>query len=399
MAIEYVMSYLKTKQDILPINIYIGNLTTSSWLSRIYDTVIKTPVRWSKSTIINNPTASSTLYVCIPSIQTISEFILQQYRNEKSYFSCVNRILTFTEFRAKYGKYDIISLTEGDIWLLLKYMNSHFGVRLAPDVRGYGKSHLVIKLPEYNENNFTFKHIPDEITENDKAIISLKTTCKALNDQVTELQTKMEELLQSCLDHSNKKQKLQALYALKRKKQLEEILDRRLKSLDTIETILLKIDASHNDIQVMQAFNVGADALKHILSDSNITVTSVDETILKMQNALEDQKRIEDAITFGMEQTIHVNDDDNIHNEIKIEYKDENKNENQNSILKEKRHWEEIDNQDIKNISEARPIQTTNVLQSNSELARLHSILSDLPEVPIKPLPKSKQRRREKQLA
>lgn len=147
----------------------------------------------------------------------------------------------------------------------------------------------------------------------------------------------------------------------------------------------------------MQAFNVGADALKHILSNNNITVTSVDETILKMQNALEDQKRIEDAIAFGMEQTKHVNDDDNGYNEIEIENKYKNK--NKKSIIKEKRRWEEIDHQDNKSINEVEPIETTNALRTNSELARLHNILSTLPEVPIKPPPKSKQRRREQQLA
>ncbi|KAI9305849.1 Snf7-domain-containing protein [Cunninghamella echinulata] len=356
----------------------------------MYDTIIKTPVRWSLSTIVNSTTTttSSSLYVCIPSIQVISETILQRYRKEKSYLSWINKILTFNEFCSKYEKYNSITLTEGDIWLLLKYMNSHFGVTLDPEVQGYGKTHLAIKFPKYNEHDLKFHSTPEDITDNDKAVISLKSTCEALHDQVKDLELKMEELVKQCLVHSTKKQKTQALYLLKRKKQLEQILDRRLKSLDTIETILLKIDSSHNDLQVMQAFNVGADTLKHILSNNNITVTSVDETIQKIQDALEDQKRIEDAITSGMKQATYSYDNDG-HDEIE--------DETSKTILKEKRHWDQVDEDDDKSIDVIKPVETTYPLRSDSELARLHTILSELPEIPIRPPPKSKQRRQQRQ--
>lgn len=182
-------------EDILPIDEYIDNFTTSTWLSRMYDTIIKTPVRWSLSTIVNSTTTTTppSLYVCIPSIQIISETILQRYRKEKSYLSWINKILTFNEFCSKYEKYNSITLTEGDIWLLLKYMNSHFGVTLDPEVQGYGKTHLAIKFPKYNEHDLKFHSTPEDITDNDKAVISLKSTCEALHDQVKDLELKMEE--------------------------------------------------------------------------------------------------------------------------------------------------------------------------------------------------------------
>lgn len=51
-------------------------------------------------------------------------------------------------------------------------------------------------------------------------------------------------------EHYRAKRKAQALYAHKRKKHIMEILDRRLRSLETMEMMLLKIETSQNDLQV-----------------------------------------------------------------------------------------------------------------------------------------------------
>jgi hypothetical protein len=53
-------------------------------------------------------------------------------------------------------------------------------------------------------------------------------------------------------DHHTNNRTPQAMYLLKKKKQVEDILDRRLKTLETMDTMLLKIEASQNDLQVMK---------------------------------------------------------------------------------------------------------------------------------------------------
>lgn len=60
----------------------------------------------------------------------------------------------------------------------------------------------------------------------------------------------------------------------------------------------------------MQAFNLGADALKEILGDDGLTLESVDEAMQKIQNALEDQKEIEDALYTGNNEISEYNDED-----------------------------------------------------------------------------------------
>lgn len=43
-----------------------------------------------------------------------------------------------------------------------------------------------------------------------------------------------------------------ALYCLKRKKNLQQILESRLKSMETMDNILLKIQTSKDDLQVSE---------------------------------------------------------------------------------------------------------------------------------------------------
>lgn len=44
-----------------------------------------------------------------------------------------------------------------------------------------------------------------------------------------------------------------ALYCMKRKKSLQDILEKRLKSMETMDTVLIKIESSQDDLQVYKA--------------------------------------------------------------------------------------------------------------------------------------------------
>ncbi|CAO3595995.1 unnamed protein product [Absidia cylindrospora] len=298
-------------------------------------------------------------------------------------------------------------------------MTCQYGLGVDSNVRGYGRSHVAIKFPEHNEKSITATTAtnnansiimdpppantisPTQINESDKAIISLKTTCKALHDQVNKLQLQLESAIKQSLGYSSKQQKPQALYAVKRKLQLEQILNRRLQSLETMETLLLKIDASHNDIQIIQAFNMGVASLKQIFNDNDLTVTSVDETMLNMQTTLEEHERVEEAMTNG--QTIFtatghsnkINEDDNDDIEENLEQIVDNDISTRSRISsQEKRTRNDLeDDDDDAYLSEIPPPPPPPPsAMPNSELARLHSIFSTLPQIPSDP-PRSKQRR------
>ena len=154
------------------------------------------------------------------------------------------------------------------------------------------------------------------------------------------------------LEYNKKNQKPQAIYMLRKKKQVEEILERRFKTLETMETILLRIETSQNDLQVVEAFNMGANTLRSLLSDKNV----IENTMDKLQDALEDQKQVEEAMTLGNEeisnQAIGMTDED-LENEL-------------DSIIT------------AAPSKEQQVVSLTQPIDTESELLRLQNVLSSL---------------------
>ncbi|CAO3597589.1 unnamed protein product [Absidia cylindrospora] len=207
-----------------------------------------------------------------------------------------------------------------------------------------------------------------KVTEQDKAMISIKTTSDALHHQIHHLQQQVERLTASAQEYHNKKQKPQTLYALRRKKHIMEVLDKRLRSLDTIETILLKMESAQDDMQIIQAFDTGASALRSVLSNG-LSVQSVEETMDKIQQVYDDQKDTEQAMMDG---STYLNNNDD------AEYDDD-------LLLKE---LDELENQQRQDEQQKRtthrtPSPVTDRVPSDVAAA----LLNEMPELP--PIAKS----------
>ncbi|KAJ3044088.1 hypothetical protein HDV00_003192 [Rhizophlyctis rosea] len=139
------------------------------------------------------------------------------------------------------------------------------------------------------------------ITQTDRGIVTIKITAQRLNAQVEQLETKITELTRQAQERIRHKQKERALYSIRQKKTISEVLKKRLGSLETIEAILHKIQSAETDAEIFSAYNVGADTLKNVLATSGLTVQVVEDTMDKLQDALADQKEIDDAMVAGHE--------------------------------------------------------------------------------------------------
>ncbi|KAI8388382.1 Snf7-domain-containing protein [Radiomyces spectabilis] len=294
LALDCVLEGMVEKGELIPLEDFMRTFASQTWLSWTYETFVKGSLYWI------GRTGPSNLLVVIPTIRQITKHIQQSHYHTPVKSAC-DHILTLSEFKTLYGQYNNVTLTDEDMELVLTYMSSQMGVAVADNVRGYGTTYTMIKFPE-NNNNVSSGAV---ISQHDKAIITIRTTCQALHAQVNELQRKIEELSELSKYHHKLKHTAQALYALKRRKYLESILEKRLQSLETMDNMLMSIEASQNDLQIVQAFNTGASALRAILRDSDLTVDSVDEVMTKLQSAFEDQKEVEDAIAMGSEETMN----------------------------------------------------------------------------------------------
>lgn len=157
-----------------------------TWLQWIY----YTPYHW----LI--PETSAHLYIVLPTVQEYAKIIIQQHYS-KPLCSSLDNLFTFLEFREEYGtipchQETIAQLSDLDIWVVLRYLHHCYGVAIADAFKTFGaatSSSTAIKFPDRNEA----VQVIARITDNDKAIINLKTACSTLHKQVDELQLKSEE--------------------------------------------------------------------------------------------------------------------------------------------------------------------------------------------------------------
>lgn len=124
-----------------------------------------------------------TIDIVIPTLKSIVKAILKDH-----YDNHLDDIMTLTQFKSRYAYqfFNDIELTDGDVQFILQYLHSQHGVALANHIQGYSMNYMMIKFPQ-TENAIAV------ITQHDKAVISIRTTCHALSVQVDELQKRSEQ--------------------------------------------------------------------------------------------------------------------------------------------------------------------------------------------------------------
>lgn len=108
---------------------------------------------------------------------------------------------------------------------------------------------------------------------------------------------------------------------LRARKQLEDLLGKRLNSLDTLQSTLLRVEASAGDVevrayynvpllisclnlrdaQIMKSYESSTATLRAILTHPSLQREKIDETMDAMASANADAKETDDAIRMGME--------------------------------------------------------------------------------------------------
>lgn len=121
---------------------------------------------------------------------------------------------------------------------------------------------------------------------------------------------------------------------LRSRASLQDVLKKRLQSLETIQTVLLKIETAAGDVQVcfstnalcihsystltdyrpcfqiMKAYETSSKALEGLLSHPSLQRDNVDQTMSRLADTLADHAEIEQAIAIGGVQGADMDDDE-----------------------------------------------------------------------------------------
>ncbi|KDQ09179.1 hypothetical protein BOTBODRAFT_117543 [Botryobasidium botryosum FD-172 SS1] len=267
-------------------------------------------------------------YVVISLVESAAEAVLEHQRTKPG-MSITDALYSLSSFRDEFANVALpgVTLSETDVKVLLTYLQR--------DKRVLVSEKEVIKFIDEDE-------VEAEITEVDRGVLDMKTTSERLQEQIDEIQRKIEDRTSRVKEHLRKKQQELAMSYLRSKKQLEELLKKRLGSLETIQSVLLKIESAAGDIEIMKTYETSTKTLKSLLAHPTLQRDHIDKTMESMSDVFADHAEIEEAIRMGGEDArraggVEDADEDELQAELQMLVKEEKEREEKEQREKEER--------------------------------------------------------------
>ncbi|KAF9904900.1 hypothetical protein EC991_002263 [Linnemannia zychae] len=281
-------------------------------------------------------------YVVISFVQEAAARI-HKLQQESVNYPASDNLMTFADFRQKFSRTALlplrtrssvssdgvlggagpaIVLTDRDLEIIIRYMQYEMKVLVTGKVDDSKQTNevqdheLVIKFA--NKETIREK-TKQEITTADRGIIELRETLKRLDNQVQDIEERIVELTEKARACLQKNQRSQAKFTLRQRKHLDDVLSKRLKSIDTISSIFFRIQSSETDAELLQSYKLGANTLASVMAtkDDNgqeiMSKENVEMTMDRISDVLADQQEVDQAMSDGASlvmETIHPGDDD-----------------------------------------------------------------------------------------
>ncbi|GJJ11076.1 hypothetical protein Clacol_005307 [Clathrus columnatus] len=311
LGIGAVLTELSTLNVTMPLNTFLNSVEsiyyTGSIAGRVASYLVGRPLWWAlkQLNIVGEASSESDEkrwkrvqgnYIFIPLLEEAADAVLKHYDSLPSH-SLTDTLYDLDSFRAEYGSklFPDVNMTIEDTKVLLKFLERDRKVLVC------AKGVIKFVDPEH------MGEPEDIITPVDQGVLEMKLAVGRLHAQVEDIQRQIEEFetLQSrtarIIDHLKQKRKELAMSYLRSRKELEGLLSKRLRSLETIQSTLLQVESAAGDIEIMKAYETSTATLKNLLSHPSLQREKVDETLEAMAEAAADHAEIDKAIRLGGE--------------------------------------------------------------------------------------------------
>ncbi|KAG5724008.1 hypothetical protein E4T56_gene11238 [Termitomyces sp. T112] len=235
-------------------------------------------------------------YVFVPLVEKAADAILEHQATKVG--GVGGRIYTTDMFRHEFGSVlgvDVV-LSDVDAMVLLKFLERDRSVLV------FDKEVVKFLSDDPSESR--------EINAIDRGILELRSAVQNLHAQVDGLQHKMEECTKKATAAVQQKHKSVAMSHLRLRKELQDLLSKRLGSLDNLETTLLRVEASAGDIEIMKNYESSTATLRAILAHPSLQKDSIDATMEALAVVNADAKEVDQAVRVGADLAVGVDDID-----------------------------------------------------------------------------------------
>ncbi|KAM5535167.1 hypothetical protein V8D89_011103 [Ganoderma adspersum] len=305
LSIPTVIFELCDSKALIPLSEFLGasrSIYDPGWLPyRIASAVVGKPLWWALGQlgVVDNHDApfgdSGTTerwkkirgdYVSVGLLEGAAERILEQQRQKNS-GHVADQLYNVESFRAEFASvaFEDAPLSGLDLKVVLKFLERDKGAII---VRGE-----VIKFVGESTDQAS------EVTTVDTGILALKTSVEKLQAQVDNIQQRIDDTTRQISDALRQKRKEIAMTRLRARKQLEEVLKKRLGSLEVLHSALLRVETSASDIEIMKSYESSAATLRAILAHPLLQREKIDETMDALAAANADAREVDDAIQVG----------------------------------------------------------------------------------------------------
>jgi len=315
LALGSVVSELRSLKGLLPLTDFLNeeaSIYDPGWLpARIAAFVVGKPLWWALEQIgvvgeeglLSSTSRNSHKdtgwwgnYVFVSLVERAGQQLLDQQRATTQGPGDV--LYTWDSFRETFstvvdGKES--SLPEIDARILVKYLERDEGV-------------LVV---DQDIIKFVARNAPSgerSITAVDRGLLELKSAVKHLQAQVDGLQLKINECTRKASVALQQKYKPVALNQIRSRKLYQDLLEKRLNSLNTLEATLISVETAAGDLEIIKSYESSTATLRTILAHPSLQRASVDATMEALAEANADARDLDDAIRLGGNVAIGVGD-------------------------------------------------------------------------------------------
>ncbi|KAJ4487765.1 Snf7-domain-containing protein [Lentinula aciculospora] len=238
-------------------------------------------------------------FVLLHLVERTGEAVIESQRTRST--GPADELYTFNSFRQEFAgcvvgseSGDQLAMSELDMKVMLRYLERDKGVVVV--------NNGVVKFIEDNTRA--------EITAIDRGILELKTAVANLHSQIEGLQRKIDSCTEKAGEALKQKRKPIALSYLRSKKELNELLTKRLGTLGNLEGTLIQVEGAAGDIEILNSYKASTATLRSILSHPSLHRDSIELTMEAMAEANADAREIDEAIKIGGDVAVGISNID-----------------------------------------------------------------------------------------
>ncbi|KAL5532598.1 hypothetical protein ACEPAF_4372 [Sanghuangporus sanghuang] len=306
LGLAAVISELRDNLSLIPLDEFMNSTTSvyyrGSLAYRAASYALGKPLWWAleRLSLVDSESVESETslwkklkgkYVVLQNVEKAADAVTDLLRQNVT-LSPADSLYSFQAFRRRFGQMGAvlegIALSEFDLRVLVRFLERDRKIIVTDEE--------VIKVVDSSN-----PEVPKVITSLDRGILELKTAVENLEQQVELLNRRITEKTQKIKECLGGNLKELAMTHLKSRKLYEELLGKRLGSLEILQSTLFQVEAAAQDVEIMKQYESSTATLRAILSHPSLQREQIDATMDAMAEASAEQREVDEAIRTGIQ--------------------------------------------------------------------------------------------------